>query len=140
MDRAAVVKRLREEEERVATGWVGRKGQEDAVGALRELLKRYEGSECAQATARIRQEDPYLRAFFVTLCRRYGLMPYRKPRQHRSSIMVDVPEPFLQDVFWPLYNACADALQGEMSAWYYAVMDEFRGAAEEADDEIVELD
>jgi hypothetical protein len=41
MDRATVLKRLREEEERVATGWVGRKGQEDPPGALRELLARH---------------------------------------------------------------------------------------------------
>ena len=140
MDRAAVLKRLREEEERLAIGWGGRKGQQDAVGALRELLESQRSGGHAQATAKVRQEDPYLRAFFVTLCRRYGLEPYRQPRQHRTSMMVEMPEPFLKDVFWPLYNACANIVQGEMSAWYYALMDEFRGTAATTDDELVDQD
>ncbi len=140
MDLAVVLKRLREEEERVATGWVGRKGQEDAVGALRELLEQQRSAGHAQAMARVRQEDPYLRAFFVTLCRRYGLQPFRKPRQHRASMMVEAPEPFLHDVFWPLYNTCANVVQDEMSAWYYALMAEFRGETDMADDELVDPD
>jgi hypothetical protein len=138
MNRAAVLKRLREEEERVATGWVGRKGQEDAVGALRTLLAQQRGSGCARVTVTVRQEDPYLRAFFMTLCRRYGLEPYRQARQRRTSWTLDAPEPFLQDVLWPLYNACTDIIQGEISAWYYALMDDFRDTAKAAEDEFVD--
>jgi hypothetical protein len=138
MDRAAVLKRLREEEERVATGWVGRKGQEDPPGALRDLLAQQQKSGHARVVVTVRQEDPYLRAFFVTLCRRYGLQPFRKPRQHRASLMLEAPEPFLQDVFWPLYQACTEIMQGAISAWYYALTDEFRGSAEAADDEVVD--
>ena len=124
----------------MATGWLGRKGQQDAVGALRELLAQQRGSGYAQVTVRVRQEDPYLRAFFMTLCHRYGLEPYRGPRQHRTSMMLDAPEPFLQDVFWPLYRACGDVIQGEISAWYHALMDDFRGSAEAAGDELVDQD
>lgn len=140
MDRAAVLKRLREEEERVATGHVGRRGQEDSVRALRELLERQRGPGYAKLIVKVRQEDPYLRAFFRTLCRRYGLEPYRQPRQHVTSMMLEAPEPFLQDVFWPLYNACANIIQEEMSTSYYALMDEFRGTADAADDELVDVD
>ena len=124
----------------MATGWVGRKGQEDAVGALRELLAQQRQPGHAQVTVTVRQEDPYLRAFFMTLCRRYGLEPYRAPRQRRSSVMLDAPESFLQDVFWPLYRSCADILQAELSASYYALVDEFRGTAGAADDESVDQD
>ena len=140
MDRAAVLKRLLEEESRLATGWVGRKGQEDPVGALRELLERQRKSG-GSVEVKVRQEDAYLRAFFMTLCRRYGLRPFRKPRQQRTSMMLEVPEAFLHDVFWPLYKACSDVVQSEMSAWYYALMHDFRGAADAADvcdDELVE--
>lgn len=140
MDRAAVLKRLLEEEERVATGWVGRKGQEDAVGALRELLEQQRSSGHAQVVVKVREEDAYLRAFFMTLCRRYGLQPFRRPRQHRTSLMLEAPESFLQDVFWPLYNACAETIREEMSAWYYALMADFRGTTDVPDDEVVEED
>jgi hypothetical protein len=140
MDRAAVLRRLLEEEERVATGWVGREGQDDAVAALRELLAQQQHSGHAQLAVKVRQEDPYLRAFFVTLCRRYGLKPYRAPRQHRTSMTLEAPEPFLRDVFWPLYRACADVIQGEMSAWYYALVHEFRGGTQAAGDEIIDQD
>lgn len=141
MDRAAVLKRLLEEEERLAIGWVGRKGQEDPVGALRDLLERQRKSGGSVVEVKVRQEDAYLRAFFTTLCRRYGLRSFRKPRQQRTSMMLEVPEAFLNDVFWPLYKACSDVVQGEMSAWYYALMDDFRGAtaaADVSDDELVE--
>jgi hypothetical protein len=140
MDRETVLKRLREEEERVATGWVGRRGQEDAADALRELLAQQRQGGHAKLVVKVRQEDPYLRAFFVTLCRRYGLQPFREPRQHRTSMMLEAPEPFLRDVFWPLYQACTEVVQGALSAWYYALTDEFRGGGEAPDDELVDED
>jgi hypothetical protein len=113
-------------------------GPGGSPGALRELLAQQQRSGAARVVVAVRQEDPYLRAFFITLCRRYGLQPFRKPRQHRASLMLEAPEPFLQDVFWPLYQACTEIMQGAISAWYYALTDEFRGSAEAADDEVVD--
>ncbi len=140
MDRAAVLRQLREAETRVATGWVGRRGQEAPAAALRELLAEQRQAGHAEIAVKVRQEDPYLRAFFMTLCRRYGLEPYREPRQHRTSLMLKVPEPFLRDVFWPLYQTCTDIVQGALSASYYGLVHEFRGTAEATDGELVGQD
>lgn len=138
MDQATVLRRLREEEERIATGWVGRQGQEDPAGALRELLAKQLASGAPRVEVKVRQEDPYLRAFFMTLSHRYGLRPFRKPRQQRANLMLEVPEPFLQDVFWPLYEACAALVQGGLSAWYYGLVDEFRDGGQPSAEEQVD--
>lgn len=138
MDQATVLKRLREEEERVATGWVGRKGQEDPPGALRELLAQQQQAGHAKLVVKVQQEDPYMRAFFMTLCHRYGLQPFREPRQRRTTMMLEAPEPFLQDVFWPLYQKCTAIMQGALAEWYYGITDEFRGSAKAAADELVD--
>ena len=140
MDRAAVLRQLREEEERVATGWVGRRGQEDPAGALRELLARQWQGGHARLVVTVKQEDPYMRAFFMTLCRRYGLEPYRKPRQRRTTLMLEAPESFLQDVFWPLYQKCTAIMQAALAGWYYEITHEFREGAEASGDELVDED
>ena len=49
--------------------------------------------------------DPSSRQLFVALCRRYGLRPFRYRGQRRTSIMLQVPEPFLDDdVLWPEFQ------------------------------------
>jgi hypothetical protein len=37
----------------------------------------------------------------VALCRRYGLKPYRYPRQKRTTVMVRIPRGFHDKVLWP---------------------------------------
>jgi hypothetical protein len=44
--------------------------------------------------------DPWSRHLFVALCRRYGLKPYRYPRQRRTTVMVRAPRPFIEGVLW----------------------------------------
>jgi hypothetical protein len=44
--------------------------------------------------------DPWSRHLFVALCRRYGLKPYRYPRQRRTTVMVRAPRRFIEDVLW----------------------------------------
>jgi hypothetical protein len=44
--------------------------------------------------------DPGSRHLFVALCRRYGLKPYRYPRQRRTTVMVRAPRPFIEGVLW----------------------------------------
>jgi hypothetical protein len=40
-------------------------------------------------------------AALVALCRRYGLKPYRYPRQKRTTVMLRVPRGFNDTVLWP---------------------------------------
>lgn len=47
---------------------------------------------------------------FIALCRRYGLRPYRHPRMRRQSVMVRVPQGFLDSVLWPEFQEINAAL------------------------------
>jgi hypothetical protein len=44
--------------------------------------------------------DPWSRHLFLALCRRYGLKPYRYPRQRRTTVMVRAPRGFVEGVLW----------------------------------------
>jgi hypothetical protein len=48
--------------------------------------------------------DPWSRHLFIALCRRYGLKPYRYPRQRRTTLMVRAPRGFIE----PLWREFAD--------------------------------
>ena len=41
---------------------------------------------------------------FVALCRRYGLKPYRLPRQRHTTVMLRAPTPFINEVLWPEFQ------------------------------------
>jgi hypothetical protein len=48
--------------------------------------------------------DQWSRHLFLALCRRYGLEPYRYPRQRRSTVMLRAPRPFIDQVLWPEFT------------------------------------
>lgn len=62
-----------------------------------------------------RLPDPWTRQLFVALCRRYGLAPYREPRQRRSTVQVRAPETFLTKTLWPEFNALAKELRTHLA-------------------------
>jgi hypothetical protein len=41
---------------------------------------------------------------FIALCRRYGLKPYRYPRQRHTTVMVKAPRAFFEAVVWRQFN------------------------------------
>ena len=54
--------------------------------------------------------DPWARKLFLALLRRYGLKPYRYYRQRHSTVMVRVPERFLDETLWPEYQQLRSTL------------------------------
>src|SRR5258705_7233594 len=40
--------------------------------------------------------DTWSRHLFLALCRRYGISPYRYPRQRRSTVVFRTPPPFVE--------------------------------------------
>jgi len=54
--------------------------------------------------------DPWKRRLFLALARRYGLRPFRRPRQKSQTVMVKVPERFVDETLWPHYNELAREL------------------------------
>jgi len=45
--------------------------------------------------------DQWSRRLFLALCRRYGLKPYRLYRQRLTTVMLQVPQAFVDQVLWP---------------------------------------
>jgi len=48
--------------------------------------------------------DTWSRHLFLALCRRYGISPYRYPRQRRSTVVLRAPRRFVEDVLWPEFK------------------------------------
>jgi hypothetical protein len=55
--------------------------------------------------------DTWSVQLFVALCRRYGLTPYRYPRQRRNTVMLRVPKGFVDQVLWPEFTELDTALR-----------------------------
>jgi hypothetical protein len=60
--------------------------------------------------------DPWSRHLFIALCRRYGLNPYRYPRQRRTTVMVRAPRPFLEALWREFHD-----LNTELQAYLHEV-------------------
>lgn len=133
MDLDRLLREWREAEQRSAIGWAGALGQRDPAAALREVLRREQSSSHAVVEAKVRMEDPQARLLFVTLCKRYGLRVYRGPRQRRGTYMVEGPQTFVQQVFWPLFNACAEHLRAELNRSMLRLMAELAEGAQDED-------
>lgn len=54
--------------------------------------------------------DQWSRRLFIALCRRYGLRPYRLPRQRLTTVMLRVPKGFVDQVLWPEFQELNAAL------------------------------
>jgi hypothetical protein len=54
--------------------------------------------------------DRWQRRLFSALCRRYGLEPYRYKRQRYTTVMVRVPQSFVDKTLWPEYEELRAAL------------------------------
>jgi hypothetical protein len=48
--------------------------------------------------------DQWSVRLFIALCRRYGLKPFRYPRQRATTVMVKGPRHFLETVLWRQFN------------------------------------
>jgi len=91
----------------------------------------FEGEKLAAAAARqkiqarlaelAKQDPPKERHFslpdiwsvkvFVALLRRYGIRPYRRRGQRRTTVMANVPQRFLDETLWPEFNELFATLQ-----------------------------
>jgi hypothetical protein len=60
--------------------------------------------------------DQWSRRLFLALCRRYGLAPFRLPRQRLPTVMVRVPQGFVDQVLWPEFEELNAALYQYLNA------------------------
>lgn len=105
MDEATLLDKLRKIEALHAGATTA--GERDAARAAAERIKARLQEQRAREPEIIlvySLPDPWKRKLFLALCRRYGLTPYRKPRQRYSTVQVRAPRTFHQGTLWPEYR------------------------------------
>ncbi len=85
----------------------GTRGERAAAAAAADRIRaKLDQARDAQPPIEMRFSltDPWSRQLFVALARRYGLRPFRYRGQRRTSIMLKVPERFIDEVLWPEFQ------------------------------------
>lgn len=90
-----------------------RMAAEAARDRLRARLAELESVEAVQEF-QFSLADPWARALFVALLRRYNLRPYRYRGQRHSTVMFRVAPSFLQDVLEPEFNEFRRSLHAHL--------------------------
>ncbi len=114
-------------------------GERDAAAAaldrVRAALRAAESVE-RPIEMTFRLPDRWGRRLFLALCRRYGLRPYRYPRQRYSTVVVRAPESFINRTLWPEYLEISQALEEYLNeATEQIIRDEVFGDADEAEEQ-----
>jgi hypothetical protein len=97
--------RLREKLRKIEALFAGagtegeRLAAEAALARLRARLEEIGRSE-KPTEFQFSVPDTWSRHLFLALCRRYGISPYRYPRQRRSTVVLRAPRRFVEDVLW----------------------------------------
>ena len=58
--------------------------------------------------------DPYLQLVFAALCTRYGIEPYRVPKQPLTEMCVRAPRTFVRKALWPAFEPMGERVSAEM--------------------------
>jgi hypothetical protein len=82
-------------------------GEREAAGAAAARLKaRLDevGTRDPPIEMKFTLPDQWSVRLFIALCRRYGVRPYRYPRQRSTTIMVKAPRQFFDAVVWRQFS------------------------------------
>ena len=97
----------------------GTPGERDAADAALERVKTRLAEQARRdplIELQFAMPDAWSRQLFVALCRRYGLRPYRYPRQKRTTVMLRVPRGFNDTVLWPEFLELDRALGAHLQS------------------------
>ena len=97
----------------------GTPGERDAAGTALARVKARLAEQARQdppIELQFAMPDAWSRQLFVALCRRYGLRPYRYPRQKRTTVMLRVPRGFNDTVLWPEFLELDRALSAHLQS------------------------
>lgn len=131
---------LREKLRKIATLFEGATTEgerEAAAAALNRVRAALNATEATEKSVEysFRLPDRWNRRLFLALCRRYGLRPYRYPRQRHSTVVVRVPKSFVNQTLWPEYLEISRALDEYLNeATERIIRDEVFGDAGEAEE------
>jgi hypothetical protein len=93
-------------------------GERDAAAeAKRRLQQKLRACEAQDPPIEVRFSlgDPWQRQLFLALARRYGLQPYRRHGQHRSTVMLRTSQRFLDETLWPEFLQLSEVLRGYLA-------------------------
>lgn len=95
-----------------------------------EKLKRTESVGEHRFTFR----GPWSHRLFLAVCRHYGLRPYRYKGQRRTTVMLRVPDSFIEETLWPIFIEYNDILQEHLlEVTRQVIADVFDDDASDAD-------
>jgi hypothetical protein len=82
-------------------------GEREAASSARDRLRlRFAEFRARDEPVEFRftMGDVWSRKLFVALLRRYEVVPYRYPRQKRTTVMARVPKSFVDNLLWPEFQ------------------------------------
>jgi hypothetical protein len=91
-----------------------RAAAKEAKDRIAERLRELQAQD-PPVEHRFKLADDWSRQLFVSLLRRYGLSPYRYPRQHRTTLMARVPKRFVNETLWPEFEQLAETLRSHLA-------------------------
>jgi hypothetical protein len=89
-------------------------GERVAAKAARDRIQsKLQDLECREKAVEMRFTlgDGWHLKLFTALCRRYGLKPYRRQSQRRTTVLLMVVPSFVNDILWPEFTQLAEALR-----------------------------
>jgi hypothetical protein len=105
-----------------------------AIQRVRLALSQAERTEKA-IEMNFRLPDQWNRRLFTALCRRYGLKPYRYPRQRYSTVVLRAPASFINGTLWPEFLQIKRALDEYLhEATERIIREEVFGDSDEAEE------
>ena len=111
--------------------------REAAAAALNRIRAALGAAEKTEQMIEMsfRLPDRWNRRLFMALCRRYGLKPYRYPRQRHSTVVLRAPKSFINITLWPEFLQITNALDEYLNeATERIIREEVFGNADEAEE------
>ncbi len=93
-------------------------GERAAAGeALKRMMERLEKCREQEPPTEMRfsLSSTFSKRLFLALLRRYELTPYRYKRQKHTTVMVRVPEKFVNETLWPEFLELNKVLTDHLS-------------------------
>lgn len=101
-----------------------------AILAKERILKRQE-QEPVEYCLRLR--DPWQKTLFLTLCKKYGLSPYRHKKQNHNTAMVRASPNLMDELLLPELRKYRDMLQDLVNE----ILDNLLAKIENGQEEVV---